>query len=538
MPNQSQRPTRLRRRIASPALCGLALILASASLAFSQTALKIQDRSHDNDSPDNNLYALYEIFNTGTTPVPMSALTIRYWFTNENPSDPLVFDCDFAEVSCSNVTSRFVTLANAAPLADTYVEIGFLAGAGTLAPGANSGEIQTRVHKTDFVPMITNNDYSFISDPSFVYKDSTTVTLYLNGVLIWGLEPTSASGKDTQPPTTPTGLQVTGTTTSSVSLTWTASTDNTAVTEYDVLEGATVVGTSAVTSFTVTGLLPGTSHTFAVLAKDAAGNASAPSAGVTAQTSGGTSNDTTPPTVPTGLAAGDVTSTSVALSWNASTDDVGVAAYDILSNGTVVGSTETTSFIVTGLSASTSFSFSVRAKDAAGNVSEPSAAVAVTTPAAPSATLKIQDRSHDNDSPDNNLYALYEIFNLGTAPVPMSSLTLRYWFTNEAPSDPLVFDCDFAAVNCANITSKFVTLAQPVPLADTYLELGFTAVAGNLAPGANSGEIQTRVHKVDFLPMVTVNDYSFISDPSFVYKDSTTVTLYLNGVLVWGVEPK
>ncbi|HKF22241.1 MAG TPA: cellulose binding domain-containing protein [Candidatus Angelobacter sp.] len=524
------------RPFASKAVFITLLILSCALRAFPQTALKVQDRSHDQDSPDNNLYALYEIFNTGTTPVPMSTLTMRYWFTNESPADPLVFNCDFAQVSCSNITSRFVTVANPVPLADTYVEIGFLSGAGTLAPGANSGEIQTRVHKTDFLPMITVNDYSFISDPSFVYTDTTTVTLYLNGTLLWGVEPTSgSSGGDTQPPTTPTGLRVTGATTSSISLAWNASTDNVAVTQYVVLEGSAQVGSPTATSFTVTGLQAGTTYTFSVLAKDASGNASTPSASVTAQTSSGTS---TGPTAPTGLQLGIVTPTSVALGWNPSTGGAGALTYDILNGGVVAASTEATAFTVTGLTPNTSYSFTVRAKDTAGNQSAPSSAVAVTTPPETPATLKVQDRSHDNDSPDTNLYGLFEIFNLGATPVPMSSLTMRYWFTNESPSDPLVWDCDYAAVSCANITHKFVTLAQPVPLADTYLELGFIAGAGAIAPGTNSGEIQGRIHKVDFLPMITVNDYSFISDPSFVYKDSSTVTLYLNGVLVWGVEPK
>src|SRR5215471_3886628 len=524
------------RPFASKAVFITLLILSCALRAFPQTALKVQDRSHDQDSPDNNLYALYEIFNTGTTPVPMSTLTLRYWFTNESPSDPLVFECDYAQVNCANLTSRFVAMQTPVALADTFVEIGFRAGAGTLAPGQSSGEIQTRVHKTDFLPMITVNDYSFISDPSFVYTDTTTVTLYLNGTLLWGVEPTSgSSGGDTQPPTTPTGLRVTGATTSSISLAWNASTDNVAVTQYVVLEGSAQVGSATATSFTVTGLQAGTSYTFSVLAKDAAGNASAPSASMTAQTSTGPS---TGPTTPTGLQVGIVTPTSVALSWNPSTGGAGAVTYEVLNGSVVAASTDATLFTVTGLTPGTSYSVTVLAKDAAGNQSVPSSAVAVTTSPETHATLKVQDRSHDNDSPDTNLYGLFEIFNLGTTPAPMSSLTMRYWFTNESPSDPLVWDCDFAAVSCANITHKFVTLAQPVPLADTYLELGFTAGAGAIAPGTNSGEIQGRIHKVDFLPMITVNDYSFISDPSFVYKDSSTVTLYLNGVLVWGVEPK
>jgi hypothetical protein len=76
-----------------------------------------------------------------------------------------------------------------------------------------------------------------------------------------------------------------------------------------------------------------------------------------------------------------------------------------------------------------------------------------------------------------------------------------------------------------------------VATANTYLEISFTAAAGSLAPGQSSGEIQTRIHHPDFADFITTDSYSFISDPSFVYKDTQTVTLYVNGSLVWGVEP-
>jgi hypothetical protein len=151
--------------------------------------------------------------------------------------------------------------------------------------------------------------------------------------------------------------------------------------------------------------------------------------------------------------------------------------------------------------------------------------------------LKVQDRSHDNDNPDNQLYAHFQIINTGTASVPLSSLTMRYWFTDEAPADPLVFACDYAQVGCSNITSKFVGLPSPVTQANTYLEIGFPAAAGSVAPGQSSGEIQTRIHHVNWSNFITTDSYSFISDPSFVYKDTQTVTLYLNGVLIWGTEP-
>jgi hypothetical protein len=159
-------------------------------------------------------------------------------------------------------------------------------------------------------------------------------------------------------------------------------------------------------------------------------------------------------------------------------------------------------------------------------------------PAAPSGvSLKVQDRSHDNDNPDNQLYAHFQIFNTGTTTVPLSSLTMRYWFTNETPTDPLVFECDYALVTCGNVTANFVSLPTPVTMANSYLQIGFTAAAGSVAPGQSSGEIQIRIHHVNWSNFITTESYSFISDESFVYKDTQTVTLYLNGALIWGTEP-
>jgi hypothetical protein len=162
----------------------------AAVVPAAQTAVKVQDRSHDNDNPDNTLYALYQVVNTSASAVPLSSLTMRYWFTNETPSDPLEFNCDWAQVNCSNVAGRFVVLSPARSKANTYLEISFKAGAGSVATSQNSGEIQTRVHHVNWSNFNTTETYSFISDPSFVYKDTQTVTLYQNGALIWGVEPT------------------------------------------------------------------------------------------------------------------------------------------------------------------------------------------------------------------------------------------------------------------------------------------------------------------------------------------------------------
>ncbi|MGW6503955.1 glucuronyl esterase domain-containing protein [Nonomuraea angiospora] len=100
----------------------------------------------------------------------------------------------------------------------------------------------------------------------------------------------------------------------------------------------------------------------------------------------GDSGDTSPPTAPAGLAASATTSTGTTLSWTASTDDTGVAGYDILrapgaSGGTFTqaGTSATTSFTDTGLTPNTTYRYQVRARDAAGNTSPVSNTAQVTT---------------------------------------------------------------------------------------------------------------------------------------------------------------
>jgi endoglucanase Acf2/chitodextrinase len=100
-----------------------------------------------------------------------------------------------------------------------------------------------------------------------------------------------------------------------------------------------------------------------------------------ASSSGGSTGggDTTAPSTPTGLTASGTTSSSTNLSWSASSDNVGVTGYEILLGGSVIGTVGGTAATVTGLAASTSYTFAVRAKDAAGNRSGASSSVSVTT---------------------------------------------------------------------------------------------------------------------------------------------------------------
>jgi len=100
---------------------------------------------------------------------------------------------------------------------------------------------------------------------------------------------------------------------------------------------------------------------------------------------GAAAADTKPPTVPTHLTATSATASSVVLKWKASTDfkGSGVAGYDVFRNGSSIASTSVLTYTATGLAASTTYSFAVRARDSAGNVSALSSPVSVTTFASP-----------------------------------------------------------------------------------------------------------------------------------------------------------
>jgi chitodextrinase len=189
---------------------------------------------------------------------------------------------------------------------------------------------------------------------------------------------TTASAADTTPPTTPTGLTGAAVGSTGANLSWSASTDNVGVTGYIVRRNGVQVATPATTSFADTGLSAATTYSYAVAARDAAGNISPNSTSVSITTA--SPADTTPPTTPTGLTGAAAGSTGANLSWSASTDNVGVTGYIVRRNGVQVATPSTTSFADTGLSAATTYSYTVAARDAAGNISPDSASVSVTTP--------------------------------------------------------------------------------------------------------------------------------------------------------------
>ncbi|WP_379151148.1 fibronectin type III domain-containing protein [Paenibacillus sp. sgz5001063] len=188
---------------------------------------------------------------------------------------------------------------------------------------------------------------------------------------------TTLTPADTQAPTVPSGLSATASSISEVNLSWSASTDNVGVTGYDVYRDGTLIGTTASTTYNDMGLTPSTSYSYTVKAKDGAGNTSAASNAASATTL--TPLDTQAPTVPSGLSATASSISEVNLSWSASTDNVGVTGYDVYRDGTLIGTTASTTYSDIGLTASTSYSYTVKAKDGAGNTSAASNAASATT---------------------------------------------------------------------------------------------------------------------------------------------------------------
>lgn len=128
------------------------------------------------------------------------------------------------------------------------------------------------------------------------------------------------------------------------------------------------------------------SHTLAAKAYDAAGNVGSTSM-VVSVGSGGTTPDTTAPSVPTGLNAQAAAYNRVNLTWTASTDNIGVTGYQIIRNGVTVAQTSGTgtSYVDSTVVAGTSYSYQVKAKDAAGNISGASNTATAITPTAPTA---------------------------------------------------------------------------------------------------------------------------------------------------------
>ncbi|NVO11824.1 MAG: T9SS type A sorting domain-containing protein [Bacteroidales bacterium] len=159
-------------------------------------------------------------------------------------------------------------------------------------------------------------------------------------------------------------------------------------------------------------------------------------------------NDTQAPTTPTNLAASNVAQTTLTLTWTASTDNVGVTGYDIYQNGSLLVNTASTTYNVTGLTASTSYSFYVKAKDAAGNASAASNTANATTLAISSLSLPVTENFVSSTLPNQ-----WTTQNTGTG------ITERWSMSNTANAGGAAYElmCTYQQISPA--TTRIITPA-------------------------------------------------------------------------------
>ncbi|WP_187355366.1 S8 family serine peptidase [Paenibacillus tengchongensis] len=203
--------------------------------------------------------------------------------------------------------------------------------------------------------------------------------------------------KDTQAPSAPTGLSLISKGTSHIVLSWTPSTDDSGIKEYQVWRyfgnSGKLAGTASISNLFLSdiGSYP-SSQTFFVKAVDWGGNIS------NASDFFSVTIDTTAPTAPTGLILSSLATPTAVLSWNPAADASGIERYNITSNGASVGSTTGTSVTLTGLKPATTYKFVVRATDTWGNYAESSYTVTTydTVPPTPPGNITVASKTSDS----------------------------------------------------------------------------------------------------------------------------------------------
>lgn len=147
-----------------------------------------------------------QLYNNTPQDIPLGELKLRYWYTIDGYR-PQTFMCDYATVlACSNISGTFVTIPDTSPnktsQSDTYLEVSFNPSTGILPAGAEA-DMYLRVLKTDVSNFDESNDFSFEAGKARFVRYNR-VTVYRNGVLVWGVEPGSGGGGAMTPTPTKT----------------------------------------------------------------------------------------------------------------------------------------------------------------------------------------------------------------------------------------------------------------------------------------------------------------------------------------------
>ena len=291
-------------------------------------------------------------------------------------------------------------------------------------------------------------------------------------------------------PTTPTNLVANVSSLSEIDLSWTASTESRTVISYQLIRNGKQIGTATSTSYADKTVIPGVQYTYAVTAVDSAGNVSAESSSVVAETS--SSSDITPPSIPANLQPANVTASSLIVTWSASADDVAVAGYRVFRNGTQVGTTSTRSYADTRLVASTTYIYTVAAFDTSGNASTQSLGLTVMTSSPAVTTPSFVQVNNNEISRGSNLSTT---FNSSTQP---GNTIVVYVIWSNAGSVALTDSCGNA----------FASVSGPLSWGGGYSAQIFYAT--NIVGGTDTVTAAFRTSVTSF-GVIYVHEYAGIS---------------------------
>ena len=333
----------------------------------------------------------------------------------------------------------------------------------------------------------TYQDTSVFAAATFVYTVRALDAAGNASALSTAATATTPTGPDTAAPSTPTWRFANAVSTSQVSLSWTPSTDNVAVSGYRVYRNGVLIAILAnVTTYQDNNsVVAATTYSYNLDAVDATGNASGLSAAAVVTTP--VTPDTSAPTTPFALTANTVSSSQITLSWADSTDNVAVTGYRVFRNGTLVATLgNVTIYQSTGLSPATSYSYAVRAFDAAGNVSGLSASASATTQpaadnAAPSTPAGLAANTLSSSrvnlswsaSTDNVGVTGYRVYRDGVFLIAVGNVT-AYQVIGLTPSTTYAFHVD--AVDAAGNASGISSVANATTLAANTASLSWDAV--------------------------------------------------------------
>ncbi|MFC5977957.1 endonuclease [Flavobacterium salmonis] len=245
---------------------------------------------------------------------------------------------------------------------------------------------------------------------------------------------------------------------------------------------------------------------------------------------GGTapSGDTQAPTAPASLASTSKTSTTISLSWNASTDNVAVTGYDVYANSILKTTVSGTTATITGLTASTSYSIYIKAKDSAGNASASSSTIAVTTNSSDTGGTATDLLFSEYIEGSGNNKAL-EIANNTGSSVSLSAYTIKKqtngagsWSTGLALSGTLATGSKFVIVNSSISSSCFSVSSANISTTATELTFNGNDAVGLFKNGTLIDIIGTfSGGTANFAIDVTLRRKSTVTSPSTTFNLSS-----------------